>query len=166
MTDDRATYPVKAKYNYEDGTLEINIPEIIADLDEEDREELARLHTFDSAIWEEIKRSVKNQVASDGYYDTIHRLRIELLSGDGADKVLKATVRGILSDMKNVKRSAKYYRDKYIEMRRWCGDNLSLEQRSKMPDEVEWDDWQYIRDADVDKAIAEAQEKIDDRKAL
>lgn len=159
MTDDRNTYPVKAKYNYEDGTLEINIPEIIADLDEEDREELARVHAFESAIWEEIKRSVKNDVASEGFYDTIHRLRIELLSGDGADRILKKTVRGILSDLDSAKRSAKHYRDSCFEMRRWVNDNIPREERADMPDEVEWGKITFVRNADVDKAIAEAKKE-------
>lgn len=157
--DDKTTYKIKADYDYVDGTLEINIPDIIAELSEEDRKALAELHTFDSAMWEVIKNSLRNELTSEGFNSILHKLRIELLSGDGADPILKKTVRGILFNLDSAKREAKYYRDNYFRMYRWCGDNLSHDQRHDMPKEIKREKATSITNEDVEKAIAEAQEE-------
>ena len=159
--EEKTAYKIDTKFNYEDGVLEINIPEIIAQLDEEDREALARLHTFESVMWEELKRAVRDDYATQTYYSTIHKLRIEMLSGDGADKILKKTVRGILIDLSRAEHYSKHNRDALWKLQQWCQDVMSFEerQRLKMPTVPQVPHSEHpprVKDADVEKAIAEA----------
>ena len=157
--DDKSTIKINTKYDYAEGVLEINIPDIIAELSEDDREELAKLHSFDSAMWEELKRCLMNGIASENYNRYIHKLRIELLSGDGADRVLRETVRGILWDLNSAKTAKKHYCEQYWAINRWCQDNLSHEQRREMPKNIKWEETPRVRKGDVDKVIAKAGSK-------
>lgn len=162
MTEDKASYKIDTKFNYEDGVLEINIPEILAQLDQEDLESIAQLHAFESAIWNEIKRGLRDEFTTQNYNSNIHRLRIELLSGDGADRVLKNTVAGILRDQTSAEHYMKHYRDAYWKLRNWCWDreNLTPDQRNAMPDEAKKHEHPpRVKDADVEKAIAKAKGK-------
>jgi len=154
--DDKNTYKIEAKYDYVEGVLEINIPDIIAELPEDDRKELSKLHLFDSAMWEELKRCLRTGIASENYNGTVHKLRIELLSGDGANSILRETVRGILHDLNSAKASGDRYRKQYWAIRNWCWNNLSHEQREGMPRDIEWEDTPRVRKEDIDKAISEA----------
>jgi len=157
--DDKSTIKVNTKYDYSEGVLEINIPDIIAELSEDDREELAKLHLFDSAMWEELKRCLRTEIASENYNGTIHKLRIELLSGDDTDGILRQTVRGILHDLNCAKTNREYDRKRYWAIRNWCWDNLSHEQRREMPRDPDREDLPRVRKEDVDKVISEAGSK-------
>lgn len=159
--DDKTTIKVNTKYDYSEGVLEINIPDIIAELSEDDRKELARLHLFDSAMWEELKRCLRTEIASENYNGTIHKLRIELLSGDGADSILRETVRGILHDLNSAKANKDLYRKRYWAIRNWCWDNLSIDQRREMPRDIEREKTPRVRKEDVDKVISESPKEAD-----
>lgn len=156
--DDKSTYKVEVKYNFEDGVLEIDIPKVFAQLEEDDREMLAQLHAFDSAIWEEIKRCLRRGHASSNYNRYIHKLRLELLSGDDADQILSKTVRGVLFDKDSAERGERFYRDNYWQLRNWCWNNLPQELKREMPPEVERDKPATIKAKDIEEAIAKAQE--------
>lgn len=157
--DDKSTFKIEAKYDYSEGTLEINIPDIIAELPEDDRKDLSKLHLFDSALWEELKRCLRTEIASENYNGTIHKLRIELLTGDDTDRILRETVRGILHDLSNEKVNKKHYYKKYWAFYRWCQDNLSGEQRRKMPRDPDREDVPRVRKEDINKVISEAGSK-------
>jgi len=45
--EDKSTFKIEAKYDYSEGILEINIPDIIAELPEDDRKELSKLQDRD-----------------------------------------------------------------------------------------------------------------------
>ena len=157
--DDKSTFKIKAKYDYSEGTLEINIPDIIAELSEDDRKDLSKLHLFDSAMWEELKRCLRTEIASENYNGTIHKLRIELLNGDDADDILRQTVRGILHDLNCAKANKKHYYEKYWTLYRWCRDKLRFDQRRDMPKDPDREKVSRVRKEDVDKVISEAGSK-------
>jgi len=133
VMDEKTYLNTKAKYDCETGVLEINIPDIIADLPNEDRAELAKLHLWDSILWQELKNSVTNEYTTESYNSSIHRLRIEILTGEGAEKMIKNTISGILSDQKSAAHYSKKYRDALWKLERWCSDNLTWDQREGMP---------------------------------
>ena len=157
--DDKTAFKINAKYDYSEGILEINIPDIIAELPEDDRKELSKLHLFESALWEELKRCLRTGIASEGFNGTIHKLRIELITGEDADCILHETVRGILQDLNYAKSRNEYNRKRYWAIRNWCWDNLSHEQRMTMPRDPDREDVPRVRKEDVDKAISEATNK-------
>ena len=157
--EDKSTFKIEAKYDYSEGILEINIPNILSELPEDDRKDLSKLHLFDSALWEELKRCLRTGIASESYNGTIHKLRIELLTGEDSDRILRETVRGILYDLNNAKANKRHYYEKYWALYRWCQDNLSGEQRRTMPRDPDREDVPRVLKEDVDKAIAEARDR-------
>lgn len=156
MTEDKASYKIDTKFNYEDGVLEINIPDILAQLDQDDLKSIGQLHAFDSAIWNEIERRLRDEVTSSNFNGNLHKLRIELFVGDGSDRILRKLVHGILFDKNSAERGKDFYRKNYWQLRRWCNENLTLGKQRTMPDEIKMEDATYVKDVDVEKAIESA----------
>ena len=91
------------KAEVENGTLKINITDLIDQIDEDSRQEIIEAFAWQSAIWYEIQDAVCSEYAAENYNDQIYRLRLAFLQSEDAPELIRYTIKSLLATIKHLR---------------------------------------------------------------
>ena len=115
---------LKAKVD-EKGNLSINAYDLFASLEEDIQKEIIDGLVWESPMWKEIERLVKEEYAGENYNDTIYRLRLLFLQDKDVDENIRNVIHELLTINKRLNKQLNDWRDAYYKWCRWHNDKYN-----------------------------------------
>jgi len=98
------------------GKVSFSINDLIAQLDDEQKIEIAKSFVWDSVIYDELKKNVLHGFAAKNYNGDIHKMRIAFLTEEGADERVRDMVKELMGELKDTKAQLQAWRDVYYRI--------------------------------------------------
>lgn len=141
---------MKTEIDPQTGELKIDIAELLAQLDDEVKLEIAKSHTWESVMYREIKDAVLNGYASANYNSDIYNLRVAFLTGEGADRRIREAVRDILEEVKQARSDCSRWQEAFWKIYHAWPEDLA----GRCPvDYLKYTDAKNVTDAELDEAL-------------
>jgi hypothetical protein len=83
----------------ENGKISFDLLDLLTDLEGEEKDAIVEHFAWHDAIWEEIKRLVRDEFAAKNYNSKIHELRLEFLRSDGVKENIARVVESLLEEI-------------------------------------------------------------------
>lgn len=89
----------------ENGKVSFDLLDLLIELEDEAKEEIVCHFAWHDAIWDEIKRLVRDEFAAKNYNSKIHELRIEFLRSDSVKENIAHVVESLLEQITHLENS-------------------------------------------------------------
>ena len=99
-----------------DGTVQINIADLISAMDDDAKAEVIKMFAWERAVSDEVKEIVLNEYAAKNFNDDIWQIRLAFLTSDGADERVRDVVGKLLRDIDGLKKSEDRWRKSYWDL--------------------------------------------------
>ena len=101
------------------GNLTINACDLFETLEDDSKKEIIAALAWESPMWDELKRGIREEFAGENYNVDIYRLRLAFLQDEDIDKNIKDLIRELLSINKRLNSQMNDWRDAYYKWYHW-----------------------------------------------
>lgn len=137
------------------GKVSFNLIDLFAQLDDEKEQEIVEALAWVSPMWDELKRVVLQEYANTNYNDSIWKIRLAFLTGEGADERVRDVVGKLIGLWKLEKQRASQWQDTYYAFYRWWIENREERFPISAPG---WKPHPPVTQAEIDEVLREGKE--------
>ncbi len=101
------------------GNLTINACDLFETLEDDSKKEIIAALAWESPMWDELKRGIKEDFAGANYNDEIYKARLAFLQGKDIDRNIKNIIRELLSINKRLNSQLGEWKDTYYKWYHW-----------------------------------------------
>jgi hypothetical protein len=130
------------------GNIKINIIDLIDQLDDEQKQEIAGHFAWHSPIWNELVRAVADEYAAENFNSNIYKMRLAFFQSADVPRTLRQTIKALLTTILHLQQSVRVYTNANGQWRQWFhehhpgkGDPVPFPRR-----ELGWPDNKEISD--------------------
>jgi hypothetical protein len=124
----------KMKTTVVDGKLQVDLCALFEEMDTDEKNAVIAHLAWDSPIFEELKRGVREEYAGENYNDTIYRLRLAFLQDEDVHDKISETVKQLLRTIKHLRNERDGYSDRFWKYHHWYRDHFDATPPFDSPD--------------------------------
>ncbi len=113
------------------GNLTINACDLFETLEDDSKKEIIAALAWESPMWDELKRGIKEDYARPSWNDDIWKLRLAFLQGEDIDVNVRDAIRELLSINKKLNVDMNKWRDAYYKWYHWWSNYTRYDDKAR-----------------------------------
>ena len=133
------------------GDININIVDILDQMNDEDKQEIIEYFAWQSPIWNELLRGIKEEYSSEHFNGSIHRMREAFFQGEDVDYSLRRVIDSFMSTVLHLQQKVREQEKRLLAWRFWYEKYI---EKWPLPVPFSHTDLQFVKDKEVDEFMS------------